>query len=140
MTIKSYKHFSPSDRLKLYSFLLEGLSIQEIADALGYHKASVYRELSRNSSKLGYRPEIAGQQYIGRRRYQACKIEKQKDLQIYIIGKLQEGWSPQQIAGRLKMEFGHTIISHESIYQYIYSPSQKRLKLHQYLRKKRNYI
>jgi hypothetical protein len=30
--------------LKLYSFLLEGLSFQGIAYALGYHKASVYRE------------------------------------------------------------------------------------------------
>lgn len=139
MTIKSYTHFSPEDRLKLYGLLLEGLSIQEIADALGYHKASVYRELSRNSSKLGYRPDIASQQYISRRRYHIGKIDKQKDLRLYIINKLQEGWSPQQIACRLKMEHSDTIISHESIYQYIYSPAQKKLKLHQYLRKKRSY-
>jgi IS30 family transposase len=139
MTVKLYKHFKPEDRLKLYSLLLEGLAIQEIADALGYHKASVYRELSRNSSKLGYRPDIACQQYMARRRYNAGKIEKQSELHIHIIGKLKEGWSPQQIAGRLKMEHGYTIVSHEAIYQYIYSPAQKHLKLHQYLRKKRNY-
>ncbi len=139
MTVKLYKHFGPKDRLKLYSLLLEGFSIQEIADVLGYHKASVYRELSRNSSKLGYRPDIASQQYVSRRRYHSCKIDKQKELQSYIINHLKEGWSPEAIAGRLKIENGHTIISHEAIYQYIYSSIGKALKLHQYLRKKRSY-
>jgi len=30
------------------------------------------------------------------------------------------GWSPEQIAGRLALEHGHTVISHESIYRYVY--------------------
>jgi len=30
------------------------------------------------------------------------------------------GWSPKQISGRLALEHGAPVISHESIYRYIY--------------------
>jgi transposase, IS30 family len=30
------------------------------------------------------------------------------------------GWSPEQIAGRLARVHGRTIISHESIYRFVY--------------------
>ena len=39
--------------------------------------------------------------------------------------EVEEGWSPEQISGRLAKENGYTVISHEAIYQYIYSPSGK---------------
>ena len=135
----SYKHFCSEERLRLYSLLLEGLSIEEIANQLGFHRSTIYRELHRNSSKLGYRPDIASQQYLLRRRYKVCKLERQEELQNHIINKLKEGWSPEQIAGRLKKESGNTIISHEAIYQYIYGTNGKMLKLHLYLKKKRSY-
>ena len=36
--------------------------------------------------------------------------------------KIKAGWSPYQIEGRLKLENnGTSLISHESIYHYIYS-------------------
>jgi IS30 family transposase len=39
----------------------------------------------------------------------------------------------------MKVEQGRTMISHEAIYQYIYSPAGKEQKLTHYLRKKRQY-
>lgn len=45
------------------------------------------------------------------------------------------GWSPEVIAGRLEQELGKHIISHESIYKYIYNTATA---LYQHLvRKKR---
>jgi IS30 family transposase len=52
-------------------------------------------------------------------------------LNSYVFEKLSLGWSPEQIAGRLKKEIkeGKRIpseyINHESIYQYIYHYEQK---------------
>ena len=139
MSRSKYHHLKSEDRLKLYSLLLEGLALQAIADELGFHKSTIYRELARNSTKLGYRPDIASQQYVLRRRYHVSKVDKQDELKTYVIQKLEEGWSPEQISGRLAKENGYTVISHEAIYQYIYSPSGKTLKLYKHLRKKRSY-
>ena len=32
-----------------------------------------------------------------------------------------QGWSPRQVAGRLARESGRTVISHETIYRFIYA-------------------
>jgi IS30 family transposase len=48
-----------------------------------------------------------------------------------VLEKLELGWSPEQIAGRLKKEIREgtrpqeEYINHESIYQYIYDEEQK---------------
>jgi IS30 family transposase len=133
--VKNYKHIKETDRLKIYEHILEGESIVEISK----HRATIYRELNRNSSKFGYRPDFASQQYLMRRRSRLSKIEKCMHLESTIIEKLKEEWSPQQIAGRLKRESEKQVISHESIYKHIYSSPQKSLKLYQFLRKKRRF-
>jgi len=46
-----HRYSSPSDPLKIYDLLFEGLCIQKIAQEVGLHKSSVYRDLSRNSCK-----------------------------------------------------------------------------------------
>lgn len=60
-------------------------------------------------------------------------------MKTFIIDRLKEGWSPQQIAGRLKKSAGRCIVSHETIYSYIYSQSGKQEKLYQLLHKKRRF-
>jgi IS30 family transposase len=45
-------------------------------------------------------------------------------------------WSPEQIAGRLQKLRGHTVVCHETIYQYIYN---QRSDLKEYLRCKTKY-
>lgn len=139
MTARRYKHLRETDRLKIYELLFEGCSLQGIADRIGFHKSTIYRELSRNSTKLGYRPDFASQQYLLRRGYKPSKIDRNEGVKTYVLSKLKEGWSPEQIAGRLKRECGYSVVSHEAIYQYIYSSSGKEMKLYRYLRKKRSY-
>jgi IS30 family transposase len=56
-----------------------------------------------------------------------------------VLEKLNLGWSPQQISGRLKKEITEGVrpkreyINHESIYQFLYDPAQKDHKLWAYL-------
>lgn len=135
---KCYRHISSDSRLKIHQLLLQGWGIQEIAEQLGVHRATLYRELARNSCQFGYRPDWASQQALLRRRSRiVAKLDKNETLKQFVIEKLKIGWSPQQIAGRLNREAGHTVICHESIYQYIYSRRGQALKLFKYLRKKR---
>ncbi|WVX51601.1 IS30 family transposase ISRssp4 (plasmid) [Roseobacter fucihabitans] len=62
------------------------------------------------------------------------KLEQHEDLRNEVIGKLKDGWSPEQIAGRLKIEprAPHQIC-HETIYQYVYSKSGQSQELGRYL-------
>jgi IS30 family transposase len=48
-----------------------------------------------------------------------------ESLKRHIIARLKAGWTPEQIAGRLKYEKSDFRISHEAIYQYIYSTEGK---------------
>ena len=135
---KCYGHITPQQRLKIHQLLIQGCAIQEIAEKLGYHRATLYRELARNSCQYGYRPDWASQQALSRRRYcRASKLHKNQPLNQFVIGKLKIGWSPEQIAGRLNREAGRTVVCHESIYRYIYGRQGQALKLFKLLRKKR---
>lgn len=66
-----------------YELLFEGYSLQRIGESIGCHKSTIYRELSQNSTKLGYRPDFASQQYLLRRRYKPSKIDRDECLQSY---------------------------------------------------------
>jgi IS30 family transposase len=58
------------------------------------------------------------------------------DMVDYVIGRLQAGWTPMMIAGRIHAGFPGCptrTVSHETIYQWIYSPKQRHRGLAQYL-------
>jgi IS30 family transposase len=63
---------------------------------------------------------------------------KNKHVFDYVMIKLKDGWSPEQIAGRLKKDHPKDKtwhISHEAIYTYIYQLDNKEKKLWEYLRR-----
>ena len=62
-------------------------------------------------------------------------------LKAYVIDQLKEGWSPEQVAGRLKLKISKAVICYETIYAYIYSPQGKAEGLYHYLyrRKPKHY-
>jgi IS30 family transposase len=77
-------------------------------------------------------------------------LKTRPTLQSYVVGKLGLGWSPEQIAGRLRKEINEGVrppeeyINHESIYQYIYDEPQSELRLWEKLprrhRKRRRWL
>jgi len=57
----------------------------------------------------------------------------------YVVDHLGQGWSPEQIEGRLKLDFKgqyHKTIGHEAIYQYVFHPDNKDENLWEYLPRK----
>lgn len=117
-----------------------GLSPREIARRLGRSHSSVIDEIRRNQYKGRYYIAIHAQNLTEQRRTEARRRHPLKNPKTYayVLGKLKRGWSPEQIAGRLRKRCGKTTICHETIYSFIYSDHREaeRLKLWEYLPRK----
>jgi IS30 family transposase len=116
---RCYQHFSLEERCELAQRRQAGESIRQIAAALDRSPSSVSRELKRNGGRqVGYKPSYAGEQAKARR-WRGAKLLRNLELQALVLKRLEQGWSPQQVAGRLTREQGHVVISYESIYRFI---------------------
>lgn len=120
--------------------LREKQKYRDIGRVLQKSLSSVSDEIRRNSSGGDYDPHKAHEQAKRRQcdRKRRTKLEYSAGLQQDVIEKLREDWSPEQIAGELRVQAkGKNVISHESIYLFIYSQIGKEMKLWQHLRHKK---
>jgi IS30 family transposase len=79
------------------------LSMREIASRLGRSPSTVSREIQRNGGYAAYRASAAEDAAWQRAlRPKACKLASRPHLVHLITEKLQDQWSPDQIAGWLK--------------------------------------
>lgn len=125
--MKTFKHLSLDERETILLLKAEGNSLRKIAFFLNRSASSLSRELKRNRipTRIGpaYRPAKAYLQARVRLKQEHRKTSpfaKKPELKNLVTEQLQNHWSPEIIAGRLKRQFGHTIVSHESIYRWIY--------------------
>ena len=117
---RAYVQLSLEDRCEIARRHAEGQSIRKIAAALDRAPSSIARELKRNSGrKVGYRPAYADEQTRARR-WKGSRIARKPELQKVVLGRLAQGWSPEQVAGRMAREHDPLRVSHETIYRFIY--------------------
>ena len=118
---RHYTHLTLEDRCQMAYLHTTGHSIRQIAATLDRAPSSIARELKRNGSTTqAYRPGYADQQARARR-WQGSKLDRDPTLRATVLARLQQGWSPQQVAGRLAVEQQQKVISHETIYRFIYA-------------------
>jgi transposase, IS30 family len=120
----------------MYLNLVRGDSKSRIAMAIGVAVSTVSRELERNRGKRGYRFKQAHQKATSRRSKVSTKKRKMTpNVQLYVEKMMRERqWSPEQIAGRLKVSEAFSI-SHESIYQFIWKDKRKGGTMYKHLRR-----
>jgi IS30 family transposase len=117
---QGYSQLGLEERIEIARLRSQGHSIRQIATALDRAPSSIARELKRNSgNQVGYKPAYA-QQQTQARRWSGSRLERDDALRERVLGALAHGWSPEQIAGRLRRE-GPTRISYESIYRFVYA-------------------
>lgn len=140
-----YSQITQRDRYMIDSLRRQGFSLRTIAGEIGFTPGTVSRELARNSKPTKrwpageYDPERAHQRALRRRRRgRQHKLALQPALRALVRDYLAMGWSPQQIAGRLKREEGRPVISHESIYRFIYFRSAQKDYWHKLLPRAKN--
>ena len=116
---RHYGQFSLEERCTLSQLSQTGKTVRQIAAAMDRAPSTIARELKRNSgAQLGYQPAYAEQQAKSRR-WRGSRLLRKPDLQQAVLKGLAQGWSPAQVAGRLRKESRRTVISYESIYRFI---------------------
>jgi len=134
----NYKQLTAAGRGAIEVLLQEQYSVREISRKLEVSASTVSREINKRSTPTGYHADIAQAHYQKQR--QRCRQKKKLNhsrRQKYIVSKLQLGWSPEQISGRLKLEGRDDLyVCPETIYAWLYQDewAHKQEKLYQYLR------
>jgi transposase, IS30 family len=141
---KQYAQLTVEERVEIYRLHADGKSRRAIGAGLGRSAATISRELRRNSLATkawegGYAP-LRAQALAERRRQRGRphKLTASPQLQATVRQYLLQGWSPEQIAGRLRRTYGHSVISHESIYRFIYHRSAQKDYWHRLLARRKS--
>lgn len=128
------------EREKIETYLRMKKKKAWIARKLNRDYSIIKREIKRNKGEHTEYVAKRAQYYAERRskKTNVRKLEKLDNVELlnYIKEKLKEGWSPEQIAGRIEEKnLFEVTISHESIYDWIYKTEEGK-KYSKYLRRK----
>ena len=135
----SHTHITSFQRNELSVLLRAGLKQKDIAKLLGKTPSAICQELKRNKANTitGYSAKVAKENTRDRRiraNKRFRKVDNNEWIKKYIIRKIKEYWSPEQIAGRMKEEWPNDKLKHiskDSVYKFIYN---ERKDLVKYLR------
>ena len=148
------KRLAELERVRIEVLWSTGAEIAEIAVAIGRDPSTVRRELARHNSArhgtknpLGQRAGQPGRGGIYRWGYDAGWAQRKADhsarrprtprlavgqpLRVIVVGMLEQRWSPEQAAARLRQDYPdrpEMHVSHETIYQAIYLQSRGNLR------------
>lgn len=131
----NYKRLSFAEREEISRCLAKGLNVSEIGRLLSRDKSTISREVW-NATRKGmseYRAILANFRAIRNRKKQARKrkLEVNQKLGKYVLRKLREYWSPEQIVTYLTLMYPEEKsmrVSKETIYRYIYVLPKGQLK------------
>jgi len=145
---KKYSHISQFERDRIDAMLNNGYTQKDIAIVLKRNKGTISREIKRNRRKIRkkggtidgkYESSVANHKAYLKRKYSRCnwkKINKDINLESYILRGLKKHWSPDEISGKMKKDKELFYASKTAIYEWLYS---NRAKEHRkYLTYKRN--
>jgi len=129
-----YEHLSLEERHYIDIELKNKSSLSAIAKALKRSQGTISKEIQRNTGKRGYRHKqahsLALERLSNKQEPTKMTIEMKATIDEMLIF---HQWSPQQIAGRLKME-KNISLHHETIYRYLISDKENGGVLYKHLR------
>lgn len=129
----AYDQLTSEERYTIAALRREGLNNPAIARRLNRHRSTIWREVKRNQRNGRYRAFRAIELTSGRRRRSRRNKRFNPGQWRQLVHWLGEGWSPEQISGRLKLK--RTLsISHETIYRYLWSDKRRGGELYKLLR------
>lgn len=136
---RPYKQLSLEERRKIEQWRAVKVSADVIAERLGRDRSTIFRELRRNHYQDAEMPKVVG--YFGvvasmkalSRRQKDRKLIRYPTLRELIIERIKDGWTPEQIAGRLRYENAPVRVCQETIYRFVYSKEGMKEDLWWYL-------
>ncbi len=136
MNLKDYHQLTQALRYQIEILKKAGKNQKEIAELVNVSPSTISRELRRNKGKKGYRPKQAQIKADNRRKLTARPLKMTALVIDLIDAKIIVDWSPEQISGWLKVEQG-IFMSHERIYQHIWTDKLNGGTLYKHLRHSR---
>lgn len=129
---RTFCHLTHDDRITIESLRAQGSSMRSIASALDVSPSTVSREIARSSGRsAGWYLAVRGQRARKSARAAAGVARRKLGPDTssmawrHVLAGLRVGWSPEQIAGRLKATSPDCLpayaVSHETIYSAIYA-------------------
>ena len=134
MKTKKYKRLDLKERVIIEALLQEKKSKSYIAKKLKRSRSTITREINKwvENTWDTYDAKLANwhakDDYLNKRNRD--KINTYNKLKIYVYRGLLSSWSPEQIAGKIKLDYPNDMImriSYEAIYTHIYAHRQARL-------------
>jgi IS30 family transposase len=138
--VRSPLRLSLVEREEISRGLAAGESLRGIGRRLGRAPSTISREVNRNAGRCRYRACPADRAFTRRaKRPKPAKLACCERLRVVVEDKLEHRWSPQQIAGWLRVSFPddpEMRVSHETIYLSLFVQSRGALRkgLTNYLR------
>ena len=121
-----------SEREEISRGVARGEALRAIARQLRRAPSTISREIRRHGGRAAYRAQRADRRAWARtRRPKVCRLATRPRLRRAIAGKLARQWSPEQIAGWLRVTFPSDPdmhVSHETIYRSLFVQSRGVLK------------
>ena len=122
-----YHRLNVNEREEISLGLAQGCSRRDIAYKLGRYPSTISREIKRNNNHTSCYRAVESQERADDHAHntirKARKLEANGPLRQTVLWYLNQLWSPEQIAKRLKMLYPSDMamrVSHETIYQYLY--------------------
>lgn len=130
-----YQQLTQDKRYTLMSLMKAGYKQKEICRVLNCHRSTIYRELKRNTLGFRYSALTAEKESKARRANNRPLGRLTSEIKSTIKYYLNLKWSPEQIVGYCRKQ-GIDMVSHETIYLYLYRLAKKGGILHKNLRRK----
>ena len=126
------RNLSHEDRVKIQMMLDNNIKIDEIAEYVGFHRSSIYRELNRFPGK-SYNHIKAHQHMKSSMTRPNTRVPTPKMIVVIESKLINEQWRPEQISHWMK-KHDQGSVSHVWIYQYIHRDTLSGGELHNHLR------
>jgi IS30 family transposase len=117
-----YHRLSTEERYEIAAMRRQHVGIAKMAEHLGRHRSTLYREVKRNQSVHDscYRPSHAVEKASGRQHRSRRNWRYGPVAFVPVEALIRKRLSPEQIVGRRQLE-GQAVMSHETIYRWIWA-------------------
>ena len=113
--MKKYKQLTLGLRYQIFAYKNENYTQSKIAKLIGVSKSTISRELKRNSNNGYYSAEKAHIKAVSRDKFKHRYKKLTNKLKIKIGKMLRDGFSPDQLVGRLRKQ-NIANISYKTVY------------------------
>ena len=130
MPRRRYKQLTRTDRLRIETLSKAGHKPKEIAEEIGVHRSTIYREFKRGeyehrntdwTTSIEYSSDKAHQRAQEKKKNKGPGLKIGSDIAYsnYLENKMLEGFSPEAAIALAKKEGFQTKISKQTLYKYI---------------------